>query len=425
VLSEPLDARKQLRKHLKTLLPSHLVPDVFYVHEELPRKPNGKLDHEHLLHSIPIIAPQPGAVSARNTVEQVIADIWTRLLSGSTPGMHDDFFIIGGHSLLALRLVHEINRHFSLSLPVRFLFETPTIAGQAEAVSRLIQASEPCATNTKHPPLVPMRKGGDLPPFFLVAGGFGGEAELLVYAGITRYLNSAMPFYGLRARGVDDMCEPHATVQEMAAEYVREIRRVQPHGPYYLGGSCMGGVVALETAQQMRDMGEEVRALIMVDSRFPTRRSMLRTQFSETWQSRFMPLLSSVLKGPRAFASSFREQWRISLHPTEEQRAGIEKVRIGRKYIRRMLDYRPRPYAGKITLLICALHRGPKSLAVWQDVAAGGLETQEVPGDHFTHLREYAKQTAEALDACLAAARETADGERPGKAIPIKQEGDS
>src|SRR5262249_58320076 len=112
--------------------------------------------------------------------------------------------------------------------------------------------------------------GGGEPAFFLVAGGFGGEAEVLVYAKIARHLDSQRPFYGLRARGVDELVEPHETVEQMAAEHVREIRAVQPHGPYFIGGSCVGGVVAFEIVQQLRARGEPIGALVLIDSAFPT-----------------------------------------------------------------------------------------------------------------------------------------------------------
>src|SRR5262249_58586943 len=119
----------------------------------------------------------------------------------------------------------------------RLLFEEPPVSGRARAIA-LARASQNQGRREPFAPLVPLRPGGSKPPFFLVTGGFGGEAELLVYARLARYLDSRRPFYGLRARGVDELVEPHQTVEQMAAEHVGEIRTVQPQGPYFIRGSC-------------------------------------------------------------------------------------------------------------------------------------------------------------------------------------------
>src|SRR5262249_50852555 len=134
-------------------------------------------------------------------------------------------------------------------------------------------------------PLLPLRQSGPKPPFFLVAGGFGGEAELLVYARLTRFLDHRRPFYGLRARGVDDLVDPHKTVEAMAAEHIGEIRQIQPCGPYFIGGSCSGGVVALEIARQLHQRGEAVASLILVDSSFPRWFGYLWYVLRQFWKS--------------------------------------------------------------------------------------------------------------------------------------------
>src|SRR5262245_66240758 len=123
-----------------------------------------------------------------------------------------------------------MNAAFGLELPVRLLFAEPSVSGQAREIA-LALAAQDQRRRVPYPALVPLRPGGRKPPFFLVAGGHGGEAELLVYARLARYLDSGRPFYGLRARGVDELVEPHETVEEMAAEHGRAIRAVQPHGP--------------------------------------------------------------------------------------------------------------------------------------------------------------------------------------------------
>jgi thioesterase domain-containing protein len=231
-----------------------------------------------------------------------------------------------------------------------------------------------------------------------VAGGYGGEAELLVYARLARYLDSQRPFYGLRARGVDDLVEPHHTVEQMAAEHVGEIRTIQPQGPYFIGGSCVGGVVALEIVQQLHDQGEPIASLVLVDSHFPTWQRMLWSRLRDLWRNEVLPLLR---RGSRA---ALRERFQLLFAPTHEQKIGRRKVRLGRKYLRHILRYKPRPYPGRLTLLVCEDHKTRDPARVWRDLAGGGLDIHYLPGNHFTHLREHAQVTAARIDASLDAA---------------------
>ena len=228
----------------------------------------------------------------------------------------------------------------------------------------------------------------------------GGEQELLVYARLTRYLDPDQPFYGLRARGVDDLVEPHESVEAMAAEHLEEIRKVQPRGPYYISGSCVGGVVAFELAQQLRAGGEEVPILILIDSNFPTRPRMIRRQLVNLWSDTLPPGVVRP-EGLRGMAARARDRVRVVYSPTEEQRIGMRRSAIGNRYLRRILAYRPRPYEGKLAFLACEDREVEDAARVWKDVAAAGLEVRYLPGDHRTHLRGHAATTARALDDCL------------------------
>jgi thioesterase domain-containing protein len=193
----------------------------------------------------------------------------------------------------------------------------------------------------------------------------------------------------------------------MATEHVAEIRRVQPHGPYFIGGSCIGGVVAFEIAQQLCAQGEAIGSLILIDSQFPSRRWLLRYVFGELWRSEVLPLMRSYRRGAAEFRTSLKEKIMILIHPSPEQRVGRKKVQIGWKYLHRTLHYSPRPYPGPVTLVVCKAQNVADPTRVWRDVA-GRLDIHNVPGDHFTHLRDYAAVTAARLEACLEAARQAA-----------------
>jgi acetoacetyl-CoA synthetase len=203
---------------------------------------------------------------------------------------------------------------------------------------------------------------------------------------------------------VDDLVEPHKSVEAMAAEHVAEIRRVQPRGPYLIGGSCLGGVVALEIAQQIFAAGEKVETLILLDSNNLTWSSLLRYRTWRVWHSQISPLVQGWRKSRAQFVRLLKQSILSMVSPSPEQQRGRKKVRIGLSYLQTVRRYRPRPYHGPITLILC--EEGRRDLSgVWQDVARAGLDIQYVPGDHFTHLRRHAANTAARLNACLEAAR--------------------
>jgi amino acid adenylation domain-containing protein len=378
----------------------------------------------------PAVAPQPGvAPPSQSEVERVVAGIWSEVLGVEAAGPEDDFFALGGHSLLAMKLIHDVNEALGVELTIRSLLVEPTLGALIGEVEKArgngaapapveeppVPAVEPPVMErspTRHPPLVPIRPQGDLPPLFLVAGGMGGEPELLVYARLTRYLDPAQPFYGLRARGVDDVVEPHDSVEAMATEYLNEIRQVQPHGPYYLSGGCVGGVVAYELAQQLRAAGEEVATLVLIDSNYPTRPRMMRNQLVNLWQDILPPEVGSP-PGIRGAVTRVKARIRLVREPSEEQRVGMRKSAIGNRYLRRILRYRPRPYEGSLTFIACENREVDDAARVWRDLA-GGLEVRYVPGDHESHLGDHVATTAACLDDCLRTAREARSDSIPG-----------
>ena len=213
----------------------------------------------------------------RNDVEEQLVSMWQDLLGIDQIGVRDDFFDLGGHSLIAVRLFAQVKRTFAVDFPISLLVEAPTV----EAVATRIIAAMPAsggdedgtdATLADAPPryrhLVPMHPGDgvDETPFFLVAGMFGNVLNLRHLA---HQIGADRPFYGVQARGLYGDEEPHETFEEMAADYLAEVRSVQPHGPYLLGGFSGGGIAALEMAQQLHAEGEEVALLVMLDTPVP------------------------------------------------------------------------------------------------------------------------------------------------------------
>jgi amino acid adenylation domain-containing protein len=358
--------------------------------------------------------------------EKIVAGLWSQALGVEAAARSDDFFVSGGHSLLAMKLIHDVNEALGVELTVRSLLVDPTLGALVDEAERGLAARPTAAvpaveiangdspadpsyapdeSDKRYSPLVPIKPAGALPPLFLVVGGMGGEQELLVYAKLARHLDACQPLFGLRARGVDQLVEPHETVEAMAAEYLQEIRKVQPHGPYYVSGSCVGGVVAYELAQQLRSAGEEVALLLLIDSHYPTRRRTMRNQLVNLWRDTLPPDVGRP-GGLVGLAAGARARVRVVLSPTDEQRVGMRRSAIGNRYLRRILGYRPRPYEGKLTLIACGNRQVEDVGRVWRDLAVDGVAIHDVPGDHYTHLRDNAPTTAAAVDECVRLARE-------------------
>jgi len=188
--------------------------------------------------------------------ERKLQKIWEGLLGVSPIGLNQNYFELGGTSVLAVRLFAQIAREFQRKLPLSILFEAPTVARLA-AILRQDQDS------AKWSPLVAIQPEGARPPFFCIHGGGG---SVLIYRDLSRRLGLEQPFYGLEAQGLDGERPLMRTIEEMAALYVRELQRLQPHGPYYLGGYCMGGTVAYEMAQRLQAQGEPVALLALFDT---------------------------------------------------------------------------------------------------------------------------------------------------------------
>lgn len=211
-------------------------------------------------------------VEARNDIERTLVEIWRELLGVSEVGVHDSFFDLGGHSLIAVRMFAQVKRTFSVEFPISVLFEAPTIEACAALISEAMPEEEGgnaessvVAPRSRFTHLVAMHPGEGPPkrPFFVVAGMFGNVLNLRHLANV---VGGDRPFYGVQARGLFGDDEPHEDFVEMAADYLKEVRTVQPHGPYLLGGFSGGGIAAFEMARQLRADGEEVGLLVFLDT---------------------------------------------------------------------------------------------------------------------------------------------------------------
>jgi len=245
-----------IREFMLARLPDYMVPSAFATIEKIPLNANGKVDRRALPAPQVDRSTSAGAfVPPRDTVEQAVLRHWEAVLKINPISVRDNFFEIGGHSLLAVNLIARLEQEFGQRLPLATLFRRPTI----EQLAQQIREQAPAAPN---PLVVPVQPNGDGRPFFCVAGGGG---SVMYYYPLAMHMGQGRPFLGLQAVGLDGDCPPLDSVEALAAVQLEAIRAVQPQGPYLLGGHCFGGSVAFEIAQRLRRDGEEVALLVLID----------------------------------------------------------------------------------------------------------------------------------------------------------------
>ncbi len=250
-------AAERLRAHLLTSLPEHMAPAAYVRLKALPLTANGKLDRNALP------APDDAAFGLRgyeapaNEIEETLAALWEELLDVERVGRQDNFFDLGGHSMMATRLVARVSRKLGVKIGVVALFKAPTLREFAAYLAKV----EDDATDSWR--TVRIQPEGDKTPIVAIN-------DPLLYYSLARQIGADRPFFGV---ALFDPADPHAverqSMNEIAAEYVRLIRQMQPHGPYVLCGYCVAGIIAYEAARQLRAQGEKVPLVVIADSWAP------------------------------------------------------------------------------------------------------------------------------------------------------------
>jgi FkbM family methyltransferase len=247
----------ELRKHLQSRLPEYMVPASFVLIGALPMTPNGKLDHKALPGP-----EQPASqvyVGPRNVFEEVLCAVWSELLGvNRRVGVEENFFELGGNSMLIMRTI-SLAREADVELKPEDIFEHQTIADLARHYSG--SASQDRTSDA--PMLVPVRSRGARPPVFFVHP-VGGSVDWLWP--LVRRLPMEYPVYGFRSGGLNGAMNYKPEVEEMATEYLRQIKSLQPEGPYFLGGVSWGVHVSFELARRILESGEEVALLAQIDT---------------------------------------------------------------------------------------------------------------------------------------------------------------
>jgi amino acid adenylation domain-containing protein len=277
---------RDLRGPLARVLPDYMVPSSFVLLEMMPTTVNGKLDRDALpapgnnqirREAAPTTIAKliktkmsrngltpPGRDPAResayvpptDTLEVELIEIWEQILGVTHIGIQDDFFQLGGHSLLAARMFARVEEKLEKKLPFATLFRGATI----EKLAEVIRAE---GWTSHWSVLVPIHEQGSKPPLYLVHGLRG---NVLTFYGLRHHIPADQPLYGIQADGLGTGHASLVSIPEMAEHYIKEMRSVQPQGPYFLGGFSAGGLVAYEMACQLHEAGECVPFLALFDS---------------------------------------------------------------------------------------------------------------------------------------------------------------
>jgi thioesterase domain-containing protein/acyl carrier protein len=412
----------ELRAFLRGVLPEHMIPSRFVLLDRLPLLPNGKVDLRSLALETGRSGEAAEAITPRNPWEAAVAEVFAQVLGVESVSVQDDFFDLGGHSLLAVGLVARIEKRFGRKLPLAVLFEGATVE---QVATRLFNPARFAAWS----PLVAMQPQGQRRPFFCVHPLGGGVVGYYRY--LARRLGPKRPFYGIQARGLEEQAGlRHPSVEEMASEYIAALRKVQPEGPYLLGGASYGGTVAFEMAQQLVQQGQEVAVLALIDVQGkplatmgeagevvgpedPAAFAFSMARSLATQSEKDLKLTFDELQG-------LSEEEYLTLLLTRLREVGLMDETIDLPWILRYREslyariaaearYRARPYPGRIDLfrtsrVLPGEPPPPDAPAEaddptwgWSEVALGGVELHWIAGSHQTMLLEPAVMDISAL----------------------------
>jgi aspartate racemase len=392
----------ELRQFVQQKLPDYMVPSALVQMDTLPLTPNEKVDRRALPAPDPVRQESPETfVAPRDELELQLTKIWEQVLGVQAIGIQDNLFELGGHSLLVARLSDQIEKAFKKALPLTTIFQAPTV----EQLANILRQD---VTSTPWSSLAGIQPSGSKAPLFLCGG-------VSIYHPLVAHLDAEQPVYGLAGQAIPgkNPLEPFR-FEELAAHYIKEMRSLQPEGPYYLGGLSFGGLVALEMAQQLLAQGQKVEFLALFDTILPKAYRPLpvyqRVGFHlnlllergpsyvfRQFQERFQKLKKTVM---RMYSKSYVQRQGDVPHAMEYFAMQELNREAERAYV-------PQAYSGKITLFR-ATNRVDAATAYvapdlgWTDLAQGGLEIYDISGDHIEIFKEpHVRMLGENLSKCL------------------------
>jgi len=380
----------ELKKYLAERLPAHLRPDAIVLLNMMPLTSSGKIDTKAL--PSPSKAAPVRTEAPQSPTEKHLAIFWQELLGVHSVGRDDDFFNLGGHSLMGLRLFSRIRGTFGLSLPLATLLSAPTIRSLGALIDKELTGE---GDGDEEAVIAAVQSRGHLPPFFCVHGGDGG---VIFYRNLAEHLSKDRPFLAIEAAALSSSGSIEIdSVENMAVRYLRLIRRRQPYGPYHLGGYSFGGVVAYEMSRILEEEGESVAFLALFDTMSPTVSSSpfnFAERMTKFWQAQGDAPLGTKMKrlGWRYCARlADRIHDKTGLFPTRantpaEAHTDRRAAQLCDAHLKVMRAYEPMSYKGHLTLFktpsVDDIFEYPDDYG-WAEYV-GSMEIVVVPGHHLT-----------------------------------------
>ncbi len=386
----------ELRSQLAYALPAYMRPAALVAVEAIPRLPNGKIDHKALHRSIPkaLHPDPPPPPQPASEIETRLREVWCSVLGVETVNDTDDFFDLGGHSLVAARLLARVEAAFGCRINLSALFDAPSFG----AFKKLVEVREHRQFDFRQ--IVRFQPRSDAPGIFAIN-------NTGIYLTLARRLTAALPLTALQ---LFDPAFPKgplpATVEEIAHQYIELLQRLQPKGPYAFLGWCNGGVLAFEIARQLQEAGHVVSRVMVVDTWLPgyaRGQSRIRS-FLANWSYRTKLVLgdwSEVRAGRKAIGKflgdrkTLRKLLRLPKHDDAADHGFAAAEQYDRwlvTYLNRVIEaYRPGRFDGSMTVFRSAAE--PAGLFLdpklgWEGFASGGADLVVVPGDHYTAFQE-------------------------------------
>ena len=391
-----------LREHCRQTLPDYMIPSRFVPMASFPLTPNNKIDRGRLAGSKFETVENRTVESPATAAEEYLLTIWRDQFGGREFGVTDDFFEIGGHSLIAARIMARVQKAFGRTIPMVTFFEAPT-------VRKLASLLEDRNWSPRWTSLVPIKPTGNRPPLFCLHG-VGGN--ILEFYDLVTYLSPDQPMYGIQAQGLDGRSPRHRTVDEMADHYVGEIVGFHPQGPFFLCGSSFGGIVAYEVASRLKRLGHEVRLLGMFDTfapgypKYPESTGKvlrklfhLRTRIHLHWSNimlsrekqrdtyireKAVRLRKRLVGNTRKFLQRTATRIKRLLLPSAIRQVQASGFEAHRAYEARPDDLHVVLFRASEQPYGCI----PDESNGWQSFALGGVETLTIPGHHGAIMRE-------------------------------------
>jgi amino acid adenylation domain-containing protein len=403
-LGEALDSAV-LKAALQQDLPDYMVPNLFVRLPALPLTPNGKVDRQALALPQDLAEVPIGQAGFRDGIEMALVQIWEQVLGVSPIGIHDSFFDLGGHSIVAVRLMAQVAQRFGRHLPLASLFQGATV----EAMARLLRAQ---ASSADWSSVVPIQPRGDLPALFCAAGAGG---NVVYFHELARAMGRHRPFFGLQPPGLDGVTPVLGSVETLARAYLDGIQSDTGEPPAIVAGHSFGGLLAYEMACALGEAGQAPQALVLIDTPAPQFFNPTGANWSHAQWLMQVSAIVGHLYGVDAAVElaqleGLDDEAQLHLMHQRLMATGVLPQGSALNYLRGFVSvykanlaasYRPRPLqAATRVLLLRARDEQPAELSPeqfevvraapdlgWQQALGRPIRVVEVPGDHLTMMR--------------------------------------